>query len=94
MKENGTNCPYERCGCCRKCQLPCQQQQELAKKAYKLARNAHSSTSEIISKLSRAKDGEDTSKDASWYSLLTNNAIGALIRMQSLIGDLQKGGAR
>lgn len=94
MNENKTNCPYGRCGCCRKCQPPCQQQQELAEKAYELARDAQFSTSEIAKILSRVKDGKDACKDANWYSLHTSNAIGALIRMQNLIGDLQKGGQR
>lgn len=92
MKEKEI-CPYGRCGCCRKCQPLCRQQQELVEKAYELALDAKFSVSEIAKILSRAKDGEDTCKDAKWYSLNTSNAIGALIRMQSLIGDLRKGGA-
>lgn len=93
MKEKET-CPFGRCGCCRKCQPPCYQQKELADKAYELARDAQFSASEIAEILSRIKDGKDVHKDANRYSLHISNAIGALIRMQSLISDLQKGGLR
>ena len=59
MKEKET-CPYGRCGCCCKCQPPCRQQQELAEKAYNLARNARTSVNGIVEALSRVKDGETT----------------------------------
>ncbi len=93
MKEK-ENWPYGQCGCCRKCQPPCCQQKELADKAYKLACDAQSSTSEIVEILSRIKKGKDVHKDANLYSLHISNVIGALVRMQNLIGDLWKGGVR
>ena len=93
MKEK-ENCPYGRCGCCRTCQPQCVQQKELADKVYELARDVQFSASETTEILSRVKGGKDVHKDATRYSLHISHAIGALIRMQSLIGDLEKGGAK